>query len=396
MPTVQENVAELSSENGHDNVQVSEAKRDSAASIMNKLEELLNDVPSSEQQADNSAEDKQEVYDDVVKIPDRRQGEHAEKESDKPRSWVEAFKNVFNNVSALPNEADPQEKEVVLESLSPNEEVAESREVLMSEENLNEINSSEPNLAQNEEARDSFDDIASKLDRAMDIVKEDIQKSAPLVEKESSQHSIARKTSKVVEPAISKDQLAEIENNPYIPESVKQSMRELVAQNDELRQALEESNEKLDAAEKNNVVKAGTIQELKEDNEKWSEYAKELENQVDELGRENSDLKIENQQLKAAQQALEESLASFQEQIPELKKVIAEKKQILDLEALDLLGRLKRIWHNLALIYITDKPLPEIAFIKDINFILDQIDISVDIVGTVVEMSKSKSHASTL
>jgi hypothetical protein len=55
------------------------------------------------------------------------------------------------------------------------------------------------------------------------------------------------------------------------------------------------------------------------------------------------------------------------------------------MEALDLIGRFKRIWRELMAIYVEEGDLPDVTPITEVDFILDQIDISVQILSSYIE-----------
>ena len=79
--------------------------------------------------------------------------------------------------------------------------------------------------------------------------------------------------------------------------------------------------------------------------------------------------------------------------MPDSNLVVVEKRQIIDMEALDLITRLKKIWMSLLILYIPEEEMPDIHAISEVDFILDQIEISIQIVSSYVDPNATQSYS---
>jgi hypothetical protein len=172
---------------------------------------------------------------------------------------------------------------------------------------------------------------------------------------------------------VSKEQVEEVLNNPCIPDNVKEMMQALYQQNQEL---VSRSRSGSITSEKKGETEKPAELDLEE-------YCQELETENEQLMKDNRTLNIENQKLKTTVQGLEEQLEAVAPMAEPSELVV--KRDPVDMEALNLLGRLKRIWKDLMVLYIENKEIPNIAPISDLDFVLDQIDISVQILSSYVD-----------
>ena len=166
-------------------------------------------------------------------------------------------------------------------------------------------------------------------------------------------------------------------NNPYIPDHVKDSIRQLNAENQSLKQEIQQkdvANEKL----KNELTDMGTVVER-------------ITEQTEKLKQAVTDLYDENSQLKATNSNLQKHIRNLAGLVPEQNTTVEVQGGIADQEAVNVLGRLKKIWNDLMILYIETNDMPDITRVKDLEFVLDQIDISVLAVSRDLRTSQGKS-----
>ncbi|KAI3631249.1 hypothetical protein MIR68_010739 [Amoeboaphelidium protococcarum] len=242
------------------------------------------------------------------------------------------------------------------------------------------------------------------LDECLEVVNEDNAKSNAIIESERAAvvdqsapneiEQIQDQQKQQEEEVISDQQLLEVLNNPFIPDNVKNTVRAMAEQQklkqspqqEELKQ-LRDENQKL---QQELNQKDEEIAQLKDDNQNLDKYASQLEDENDQLKQQELGGKVENQKLRSALQAVKDELSDMHSKLPDSATgAQAVKRQVIDMEALDMIGRLKRIWKSLMVLYIEDDHLPDISAISEVNFILDQIEISIQIVGSHVDGIKA-------
>ncbi|KAI3647506.1 hypothetical protein MP228_007727 [Amoeboaphelidium protococcarum] len=242
------------------------------------------------------------------------------------------------------------------------------------------------------------------LDECLEVVNEDNAKSNAIIESERAavvDQSAPKEIEQIQDQqkqqeieVISDQQLQEVLNNPFIPDNVKNTVRAMAEQQklkqspqqEELKQ-LREENQKLQLEL---TQKDEEIAQLKDDNQNLDKYASQLEDENDQLKQQELGGKVENQKLRSALQAVKDELSDMHSKLPDSATgAQAVKRQVIDMEALDMIGRLKRIWKSLMVLYIEDDHLPDISAISEVNFILDQIEISIQIVGSHVDGIKA-------
>ncbi|KAI3641440.1 hypothetical protein MIR68_000570 [Amoeboaphelidium protococcarum] len=257
---------------------------------------------------------------------------------------------------------------------------------------------------QQEDIKGQLKTLDKILDECLEVVNEDNAKSNAIIETERAAvvdqnppkeiEQIQGKENQQEEEVISDEQLQEVLNNPFIPDNVKNTVRAMAEQQklkqspqqEELKQ-LRDENQKL---QQELNQRDEEIAQLKDDNQNLDKYASQLEDENDQLKQQELGGKVENQKLRSALQAVKDELSDMHTKLPDaVTGVPAVKRQVIDMEALDMIGRLKRIWKSLMVLYIEDDHLPDISAISEVNFILDQIEISIQIVGSHVDGIKA-------
>ena len=127
---------------------------------------------------------------------------------------------------------------------------------------------------------------------------------------------------------------------------------------------------------------------LTDENDGLKAYATELEGENETLRVSSRDSKLE---LQNSMSALDAALEVLAEISPPERQVIIEKKQVFDMEALDMITRLKKIWKDLLVLYLPEDKMPDIQAISEVDFILDQIEISVQIVSSHVDNKRESA-----
>jgi hypothetical protein len=184
---------------------------------------------------------------------------------------------------------------------------------------------------------------------------------------EKDKENVKEKTKREVaiesEPApVSKEQVEEVLNNPYVSDNIKQMMQALYQQNQDLLSRLCTSPHKQEEVKKSDELE---------------EYCQKSKGENQQITKDNRALNIGNLKSKTRLKASADRLKAVA-LMPESSELVL-KRDPSDMEALNLCGRLKRIWKDLRAFNIEDTEIQDIKPTSDTDLGSDQNDISVQI-----------------
>ena len=205
---------------------------------------------------------------------------------------------------------------------------------------------------------------------------------APMMEREGFMPAGRQQTSAVVVmvvdgvPTLTQEDLRAVVDNPMVPESVQQAMRALYA------------------AQTKPTVAVPTLaenQRLRSELLRMDGRLSELRDRVKALHDENRALASQVRHDNMDQQTVRVQLESLTGKLSRAMDLTsrctpADREQRVDVGALDLIRRLKCIWRDLMVMYMRPKDIPDMSAITtDVDFILEQIEISVQTLAGYVD-----------